>query len=272
VRWGLILVVLLATAPAWADAIMASETERAWLGVGLGDGADGILITAVIDDSPADLCGIAAGDEILVVEGTRVSPGQQLRDVIGRYRPGDRVRITLLREGRRLETSAILGEALAPNEILARMLVGRRAPAFELEAVRGLTSGTLADHAGRVVVIDFFATHCQPCRDAHAALLRAAEQRGGMVVLAISEESPDALAMYAQSAMAELTVLHDPLAEVRRAYVPYFDSRPTLVVVDHTGVVRYAGIAGDGGVVTSAAALANVDQALFAVDRALRRR
>lgn len=266
------MMLLLATAPAWADAIVPAEREQAWLGVAWEPGAHGIRIKAVIDDSPADLCGLAAGDEILAVEGKRVTPGQELRHLIDDFRPGDAVRFSLLREDRRLETRTVLGEVLAPNDILARTIVGRPAPAFELEPVQGLTSGTLSDHAGRVVVLDFFATHCQPCREAHEALARAAEDRQGMVILAISEEQPDALAMYAQGARAELTVLHDPLARVRESYSPYYSARPTLVVVDPAGVVRYAGIAGDGGVVTSAAALANVDQALFAVDRALRQR
>jgi thiol-disulfide isomerase/thioredoxin len=255
-----------------ADTIVVPDTEQAWLGVGLGTGSDGILVSAVIDDSPADLCGIAAGDEIVAIEGTRVYPNQQLRDVIGRYRPGDRVQIRLLREGRSLETAAVLGEELSADEILSRMLVDRPAPVFELEPVHGLTSGTLADHAGRVVVLDFFSTHCQPCRDAHEALARAADERAGMVVLAISDEPREALAIYAQRSMPALAILHDPAAAVRRIYVPYFDARSTLVVIDQAGVVRYAGIAGNGDATSAAAALANVDHALFAVDRALRQR
>lgn len=273
VRLGLVLLTFLATTPVAAETIVIQETEQAWLGVGLGTGSDGILVAAVIDDSPADLSGIVSGDEIIWIEGTRVYPNQQLRHVIAHYRPGDRVRIRLLREGRKLETTAVLGEELGPNEIVSRLLVGRPAPSFELEAVHGLTSGALADHAGRVVVLDFFATHCEPCRAAHEVLARAADERGGMVVLAVSDEAPEALAMYAQRSLPALTILHDPAAALRHVYVPYFESaRPALVVIDRAGVVRYAGIAGDGAAPTTESALANVDHALFAVDRALRER
>ncbi len=86
---------------------------------------------------------------------------------------------------------ALLAYGLAQNEadrgIEERLAAGEReeAPAFELPALDGDGVGRLADYRGQVVVLNFWASWCEPCR-AESPLLdrwqRRIDQGGGTVL------------------------------------------------------------------------------------------
>jgi serine protease DegS len=85
------------------------EVSRGWLGVeGIeitaraaletGDpGIKGALIVGVFIDSPADMAGIRAGDIVVKVEANPVLDIRDLLDKITLHRPGEQVRVTILR-------------------------------------------------------------------------------------------------------------------------------------------------------------------------------
>ena len=60
-------------------------------------------------NSPAADAGWEAGDKILTVGGTRITPANFLK-IIGRYKPGDRVTVALQRGARIIQTTIIMGE------------------------------------------------------------------------------------------------------------------------------------------------------------------
>lgn len=80
----------------------------AWLGVSLQmtvqQGAEGthtgIVVTRVEDDGPADLAGLRAGDRVVRVNG-RPASLTRFQQVYQRLRPGDRMSLTLVRDGGR---------------------------------------------------------------------------------------------------------------------------------------------------------------------------
>ncbi len=66
---------------------------------------------------------------------------------------------------------------------------GKRAPEVEGPNVDGKTA-RLSDYRGRVVLVDFWATWCPPCKDTMPMYqkLYAARAKDGFVVIAISED------------------------------------------------------------------------------------
>jgi len=109
---------------------------------------------------------------------------------------------------------------------------------FELPGVAG-GRVSLRDHAGQVVLLNFWATWCPPCREELPALqaLHASLAGEGLSVLAVSVDggSADAVARFAGERGLAFPVLHDPREEVARRYGVF--AYPTSVVIDRAGRV-----------------------------------
>ena len=87
------------------------------LGRRIGRGAgEGIFIAAVAPRSPLTGAEIAPGDVLIKVDGRRVSTPAQVQAMLGACKPGETVRLSVLREGRRRDRTMALQEgANAPS-------------------------------------------------------------------------------------------------------------------------------------------------------------
>ncbi len=65
-------------------------------GSGTGTAASGALIAGVVDGSPADDAGLAAGDTVVGVDSTVVTTADDLSSTLAAHRPGDSVTVTWL--------------------------------------------------------------------------------------------------------------------------------------------------------------------------------
>jgi cytochrome c biogenesis protein CcmG/thiol:disulfide interchange protein DsbE len=117
-------------------------------------------------------------------------------------------------------------------------VVGAPAPDFTLPGIDG-SSVRLSDLAGTPVVINFWATWCEPCREELPLLDEAAGRNaGGLRVLAVESAEPEAdVAAFLQSVpLDRVTILLDGTGSVRDQYLVF--GYPTTVFIDSTGMIR----------------------------------
>lgn len=87
------------------------DNTRAYLGVQIADGEDGVEVMAVAPNSPAEEAGIEVSDIIQQVDETVIDTPNQLSEYISTKAPGDVVSVTLLRGEATLTVEATLAEA-----------------------------------------------------------------------------------------------------------------------------------------------------------------
>ena len=81
---------------------------------GLHDNS-GALVMAVSPDSSAEHAGIRIDDVIVTINGTHVRDSGSLRNSIGLLRPGDQVKVGLVREGKETNVTATLSASTAAS-------------------------------------------------------------------------------------------------------------------------------------------------------------
>lgn len=120
-------------------------------------------------------------------------------------------------------------------------LSGEKARDFDLELISFAEPGArirLSDLRGRVVVMDFWASWCEPCRQQSAVLKKLAPDLPDDVVLLgiATSDQRQAAEAYATSEGASYANAFDEGGAVGMAFG--VTSLPTLIIVDRQGTVR----------------------------------
>jgi putative serine protease PepD len=94
-----------------ADRLISSgKVEHAYLGVQIGDAPNGgAQVGAVTSGSPADKAGLQKGDVITAVDGKSVASANALTVAVGSHAVGDKVELTIQRNGTTKTITATLG-------------------------------------------------------------------------------------------------------------------------------------------------------------------
>ncbi|OPX35730.1 hypothetical protein B1H10_00585 [candidate division KSB1 bacterium 4484_188] len=104
------------------DILEKGRVLRGWLGVyiqdineniakGLGlEKPQGVLISSVQEDSPAEKAGLKTEDVVLAIDGRKVRNSSELRARVAAAGPGKKVTLKILRDGKEKEIKVTLGE------------------------------------------------------------------------------------------------------------------------------------------------------------------
>ena len=101
---------------AWRLEYKVLPGRKIRLGVMLEESDDGLNVLKVLPESNAAVMGIQRDDRITHLNGSRVLDTEDLSDHLQKHQFGDRVRVTLLREGTEMEVEGVLQAAGNPHE------------------------------------------------------------------------------------------------------------------------------------------------------------
>jgi predicted metalloprotease with PDZ domain len=111
--------------------------DRGWLGIEMDDkgGIDKMIVTKVVEHSPAEKAGFKVGDTLAAVNGIAFSEDnqQQLKDIQYSMKPGAEFSYTVSRKGSTIDLHAELGEL--PESVMAQWIGGHMIDHAELKMV-----------------------------------------------------------------------------------------------------------------------------------------
>lgn len=114
-------------------------------------------------------------------------------------------------------------------------------PNFAIPTAHG--TQYLSDLRGRVVVLDYWAAWCEPCKDELKYFARAEKTFGDRVrVVTVSDDLHGVAASYLQFWNYDFPVVEDPSGAIKRLYS--IKAIPVTLVLDPKGRVSYVSVGG----------------------------
>ena len=128
-------------------------------------------------------------------------------------------------------------------------LLGKKVPAFKFVDLAG-NQVTPASLAGKIAVLDFWATWCTPCRASLPILSKVRQQyvdNGGVTMFAVSVDQPEVENKTLQDTFTELGVQVPMLRDMERNASTIFNTTgiPATFILDAAGVVQDYEIGGN---------------------------
>src|SRR5213594_3467097 len=173
--------------------IASGRVVRGWLGIAIQDVTDelagtfgvkereGVLVAEVMKGSPAEAAGLKAGDVVVELCGTPINEVPDLQRRIAAVKPGQTMKLTVIREKKPVPVTVKIGEMPADEPVVAEAL-GTNEWGFSVESLTGDAALRFDLPVSRGLLV----TDVQPGSPAEKAGLRR-----GDVILEIARRPAD---------------------------------------------------------------------------------
>lgn len=124
-------------------------------------------------------------------------------------------------------------------------LIGKAAPDFSAEYVSGDGPKSVKEAQGKVLILDFWGTFCEPCKKSFPKYQELVDQFGGSAaVLAVAVDEPETtkkeqLTGFATENHAKFAIVWDKDHKAAQAYGMDKLTMPSSFVIDKAGVVQH---------------------------------
>jgi serine protease Do len=165
------------------ERVPVNEDLAASLGIPNGRGE---FIQRVAPGQAAERAGIRAGDVILRVAGQDVSPDNTLSYVVANIRPGTRIPIELLRDGRRMTVTATVGTRPSAEELAAE---AQSQPVFNPDEEQEFSQRAEPNRTADQLIRDQLGLATVPLTAEIAAQVGVDSSTRGLVIAAVNANS-----------------------------------------------------------------------------------
>jgi thiol-disulfide isomerase/thioredoxin len=241
----------------------SGQTKGYGVGLILGEAGSNIVVKRIIADSPAGAQNeLRVGDRILSIAESDESPvlvhagkaDLPRANALLRGAKGTALRLAFVPSGSNDSPSQFV--TLVRGEVSGQLSGGRlltngmKAPNIEMVLLTNHTTEHLSDFAGKIVVLEFWASWCSPCQksmaDLQLCLARYPNWKDNVVLIAASvDDSADIAAKYIRSKGWNQT--HNVWLKGKDIQACHVGGIPAACVIDASGTVSASGIAGDEG-------------------------